>query len=133
MAGKKRGLTPGEKTLLQSVFGAAVDYDRIRLQDGAGANPIAMIALRNPKNWAITYRNTIHYNEGHFRDDFTAGDDRVHEGLLVHEVAHHGGHGVLMAVANRRARQRKIALVVFQLQAPLSAGPACGVRSKSRS
>jgi hypothetical protein len=87
MAGKKRGLTPGEKELLRDIFRGAIDYDRIRLQDGAGRNPLALIALRSPKNWAMTYLSTIHYNEGHFQDDFSTGDDR-HKALLVHEVTH---------------------------------------------
>lgn len=87
MAGRKRRLTAGEKELLRDVFRGMIDYDRIRLQDGAGRNPIALVALRSPKNWAMTYLSTIHYNKGRFRDDFSTGEDRD-KALLVHEIAH---------------------------------------------
>jgi hypothetical protein len=85
--GKKRGLTAGEKELLSDIFRSGIDYDRIRLQDGAGTNPLAVIAMRSSKNWAMTYLSTIHYNKGHFHDDFSAGEDR-YKALLVHEITH---------------------------------------------
>ena len=87
MAAKKRGLTAGETKLLTEIFRDTIDYDRIRLQDGAGRNPLALIALRSSKNWAMTYLGTIHYNKGHFQDDFSAGEHR-YQTLLVHEVTH---------------------------------------------
>lgn len=85
---KKRGLTAGERDLLREVFRDRIDYDRVRLQDGAGANPLARIALRSPKNWAMTYLGTIHFNKGHFREDFAADADSKYQALLVHEVTH---------------------------------------------
>jgi hypothetical protein len=85
---KKRGLTSGERELLREVFRGLIDYDRIRLQEGPGRNPLAAIALRSPKTWAMTYLDTIHFAEGHFRDDFSAGEDSAHKALLVHEAAH---------------------------------------------
>lgn len=87
MAANKRGLTAGERKLLGDIFRDTIEYDRITLQDGAGRNPLALVALRSPKHWAMTYRNTIHYNKGHLHDDFSAAEDR-YQALLVHEVTH---------------------------------------------
>lgn len=84
---KKRGLTIGERKLLSDIFRDSLNYDRIKLQDGAGRNPLALIALRSAKNWAMTYLSTIHYNKGHYREDFSVGEDR-YKALLVHEVTH---------------------------------------------
>lgn len=86
MAEKNRGLTAGEIELLREVFGEMLSYEKVRLRDGAGANPFARIAFLNSKNWAMTFLNTIHFNTGHFRDDFAASDD--HRSLLVHEATH---------------------------------------------
>jgi hypothetical protein len=86
MAGKTRGLTGGEIELLREVFGNAISYEKVRLRDGAGANPLARIAFMNSGNWAMTYLHTIHFNTGHFREDFSAaGENRS---LLVHEATH---------------------------------------------
>lgn len=86
MGARQRGLTAGEIALLRGVFGDGISYEKVRLRDGAGLNPLAAIALRDPTNWAMTYLNTIHFNKGHFRDDFSADDS--HKALLVHEATH---------------------------------------------
>jgi hypothetical protein len=86
MASKIRGLTRSEIELLREVFGNRISYERVRLREGAGGNPLARIALSRPGNWAMTYLHTVYFNDGRFRDDFAApGEDAA---LLIHEAAH---------------------------------------------
>ena len=86
MAEKVRGLTKAEIELLREVFGNMISYEKVRLRDGAGANVPARIAFLNSKNWAMTFLNTIHFNAGHFHDDFALVQN--HQSLLVHEATH---------------------------------------------
>ena len=82
-----RALTPAERALAESAFaGKDLGYDGVRLSNGAGANPAAMMAFANG-NPAITLSRTIYFVEGRFRDDFSTGDlrDRL---LLLHELTH---------------------------------------------
>jgi hypothetical protein len=96
MGGRQRGLTGGEIELLREVFGNKISYEKIRLHDGAGANPLARIAFLNSKNWAMTYLHTIHFNTGRYREDFSAaGENRS---LLVHEATHVWQYSKLGAV-----------------------------------
>lgn len=86
MAGKIRQLTKSEIELLREVFGNRISYEKVRLREGAGGHPLAMIALSRSGNWAMTYLDTIYFNDGRFRDDFAApGEDGA---LLVHEMTH---------------------------------------------
>ena len=84
----KRGLTQGEIAMLREAFAEKVDYMPIRLSDGAGANLLARAAFRQKRNWAMTYLNTIHYNDGRFSADFSQDPDPRHRALLFHEMTH---------------------------------------------
>jgi hypothetical protein len=86
MTDKLRALTSGEIELARSVFGDRIRYDRVRLSDGYGLNPIAFVALRQPGTDAITIRRTIYFG-GHYHPDFAAADT-IAQGLLVHEMTH---------------------------------------------
>lgn len=86
MAGAVRILTSGEISLLREVFDQRLTYTKIRLRDGAGLNPIAAIAFRDAGNHAMTWLNTIHFNKGHYRPDFSTDDSGA--SLLVHEATH---------------------------------------------
>lgn len=86
MADGIRPLTAGEVALLRPIFGERVPYDRVRLDNGYGINPIAALALRSPDTDAITLRRTIHFGR-HFLEDFAAGPP-IGQGLLAHEMTH---------------------------------------------
>ena len=81
-----RGLTLAERVFADTAFaGKDMGYDEVRLCNGAGGNPAAMMAFANG-NPAITLNRTIYF-KGRFRDDFSTGDlrDRM---LLIHELTH---------------------------------------------
>ena len=85
MADKARLLTLAEVDAVHEVFGGQIRYDRVRLQNGAGGNPAAMMAFKNG-NTAITLRNRVYYRPDLYSDDFTAeGADKP---LFVHEMTH---------------------------------------------
>ncbi len=86
MSGKSRLLTFGEIELVRQAFPTGIRYDKVRLRDGHGGNPIARIAFSNG-NWAITLGSTISYAPGHYRDDFSTGSVGE-KGLLLHEMTH---------------------------------------------
>jgi hypothetical protein len=81
-----RGLTQAERAFADTAFsGKDMGYGEVRLCNGAGGNPAAMMAFANG-NPAITLNRTIYF-KGRFRDDFSTGDlrDRL---LLLHELTH---------------------------------------------
>ena len=81
-----RGLTRAERDFADTAFaGKDMGYDEVRLCNGSGGNPAAMMAFANG-NPAITLSRTIYF-KGRFRDDFSTGDlrDRL---LLLHELTH---------------------------------------------
>jgi hypothetical protein len=86
MADKLRPLTGGEIELARSVFGDRIRYERVRLSDGCGLNPIAFVALRQPGTDAITIRRTIYFG-GHYHPDFAIAGT-IAQGLLLHEMTH---------------------------------------------
>ena len=80
-----RPLTPEETALARPVFGAGLDYARVRIVGGAGGNPIAAIAFANG-NAAITLGRRIHYCDGVDEDLAAAGIEA--RALLLHELTH---------------------------------------------
>ncbi len=80
-----RPLTPAETALARPVFGAAIDYSRVRLVGGAGGNPIAAMAFANG-NAAITLGRRVHYRDGVDEDLAAAGTEA--RALLLHELTH---------------------------------------------
>ena len=82
--GKHRKLTSGEIALARTAFGDKIQYDKVRLSDGPGANAAAHIAFMKG-NPAITIGNTVYFKEG-FSADFSApgADGR----MFMHEMTH---------------------------------------------
>jgi hypothetical protein len=80
-----RVMTAGERALAQTAFGDRIDYGRVRLCNGPGGNPAAMIAFGRG-NSAITLSRTIYF-KGRFHDDFSTAPDRD-KVLLMHEMTH---------------------------------------------
>jgi hypothetical protein len=81
-----RALTEGEIRLAREAFGDRIRYDKVRVSNGAGANPIAMIAF-GQGNPAITLRSTI-YCDSDYRDDLSATGVPHDEAVLLHELTH---------------------------------------------
>lgn len=81
-AGGTRGLTDGEKALVRSVFGAAVDVE-----------PVTIRRKRwfpfQPANTAMAPMGHIHFPAEHvaYHDDFSAGPV-TSQGLFIHEMTH---------------------------------------------
>ena len=83
--GGARPLTTGEIELARRAFGGRIRYERVRIRDGAGGNPAAIVAFRNG-NWAITLRRTIRFGRG-YSVDFSTGGNPGKE-LFLHEMTH---------------------------------------------
>ena len=81
-----RALTDGETAALRTLFGAAIDYDRVRLHCGWAGNPIALIAFAN-RNAAIALGRHIHIAGPWFRDDY-ADDPEAFSHFVAHEAVH---------------------------------------------
>jgi hypothetical protein len=80
-----RRLRSSEVELLEQAFGRRIDYDRVRLREGAGLNPAAMTAFANG-NSAITLRRSLYFRT-HYSDDFTQAGVAA-QALLHHELTH---------------------------------------------
>lgn len=77
-----RFLTPAERKLAESVFGAAIDYDSVRIANHKWA-------FFQPKATVMAPRGQIHFNPRGdlYCDDFCAGD-MGDKGLFIHEMTH---------------------------------------------
>jgi hypothetical protein len=77
-----RALTPAELRLAEGVFGAAIDYDRVRIHS-------AKWIFFQPRNTVMSPDGDIwfHPRGSLFRDDFCAcsADE---QGLFIHEMTH---------------------------------------------
>ena len=80
-----RAMTAGERALAETAFAGRIDYGGVRLCNGPGKNPAAMIAFKRG-NPAITLSRTIYF-KGRFHDDFSTAADRD-KVLLMHEMTH---------------------------------------------
>jgi type VI secretion system secreted protein VgrG len=80
-----RPLTAGEIELAKRAFRDRIRYEKVKIRDGAGGNPAAIVAFRNG-NWAITIRRTIYFGKG-YSADFAAGGNPGKE-LFLHEMTH---------------------------------------------
>ena len=78
----RRGLTPGERVLVASVFGEAVDCDRILIVRGKWF-PF------QPRNVAMAPTGNIHIHPGDSRwsEDFAA-ESLPLQGFFIHEMTH---------------------------------------------
>ncbi len=77
-----RPLTPGEIALAQTMFGAAIDYARVRIA-------ARKWAFFQPRATVMAPRGTIHFHPqgGLYRDDFAPADLPL-QGLFIHEMVH---------------------------------------------
>jgi hypothetical protein len=82
--GKQRKLTAGEIKLAREAFGDRIQYDKVRLSDGPGANAAAHIAFMKG-NPAITIGNTVYFKEGFLPDFSVPGADGR---MFMHEMTH---------------------------------------------
>ncbi len=80
-----RPYLPAEMAMLTRIFGTSIDYGRVRIARGAGANLIAASAFRR-RAPAITLGRTIYYRDDFYCDDFTARAEDA--ALLAHETTH---------------------------------------------
>ncbi len=80
--GSERGLTPGEVALVRSVFGEAVDCERVRIHRRRWF-PL------QPRNTVMAPCGHIHFHPAsvHFREDFSSADIAL-RGLFIHEMTH---------------------------------------------
>lgn len=82
--GKQRKLTAGEIALAREAFGDKIDYDKVRLSDGPGTNPMAHMAFAKG-NPAITIGNTVYFKKDFCPDFSVPGQNGT---SFMHEMAH---------------------------------------------
>ena len=80
--GGERALTSGERRIAASVFGTAIDYDRVTLKRRKWA-------FFQPRKTTMAPRGHIHFHPGcqSYCDDF-ARESVIRQGLLIHELTH---------------------------------------------
>ncbi|HEX8527766.1 hypothetical protein, partial [Allosphingosinicella sp.] len=72
--------------IVREAFGDDMPYDRVRLRQGSGHNPIPMLAFLNKNNDAITLCRSLYF-ERHYYEDFSKAPAEA-QGLLLHEMTH---------------------------------------------
>lgn len=77
-----RPLTEAETRLARSVFGAAIDYDRVRIAN-------RKFIFFQPAKTVMAPMGTIHFHPKghHYCDDFAAAGIEA-QGLFIHEMTH---------------------------------------------
>ena len=82
MATTERSMTQGEIALARSIFGDAVDFDRLRLVH----RPWFPL---QPRNTVMAPMGNIHFHpEGETWSDDFAADTLAAQGLFIHELTH---------------------------------------------
>lgn len=91
----RRSLTPGETALARSVFGDAIDYDRVALSH-------TKWAFFQPRRTVMAPLGCIHFHpQGNlWRDDFATAA-LIDQGLFIHEMCHVWQHqqGIYLPLA----------------------------------
>ena len=82
--GKQRGLTGGEIALARAAFGNKIDYGPVKLADGPGMEPLALIAFARG-NPAITVESIVYFKQDYCPDFSAAGKNRA---SFIHEMTH---------------------------------------------
>lgn len=82
--GNQRKLTAGEIKLARTAFGDKIDYDKVRLSEGPGTNPMAHMAFAKG-NPAITIGNTVYFKHDFCPDFSVPGENGT---SFMHEMAH---------------------------------------------
>jgi hypothetical protein len=75
-----RALTAGEVAMASMLFGAAIDYAKVRIHD-------RRYMPFQPKNCAMTPNGRLYFHRSCFLDDYAAGDVHARHWFL-HEMAH---------------------------------------------
>lgn len=96
MAAARRPLTGGEIALAATMFGQAIDYDRVRIVRGKWA-------FFQPRDTVMAPLGHIHFHPAGpaYRDDFSTGDLGA-QGLFIHEMVHVWQHQQGMFLPLRR-------------------------------
>lgn len=81
---RQRKLTNGEIALARTAFGDRIKYDKVRLSDGPGMQPLAHAAFARG-NPAITVGSTVYFKRSYCRDFSAPGEDKV---AFLHEMTH---------------------------------------------
>ncbi|MEL1266370.1 PAAR domain-containing protein [Pseudoxanthomonas putridarboris] len=81
--GKSRGLTQGEIGMAQSVFGAAIDYARVKVHHGG----YWLFFGRQKEDTAVTPNGEMYWPTGHYKDDFML-EDLDYQKWFIHEMTH---------------------------------------------
>jgi hypothetical protein len=82
--GNQRKLTAKEIALAREAFGDKIEYDRVRLSDGPGFNPMAHMAFAKG-NPAITIGNTVYFKHDFCPDFSVPGRNGT---SFMHEMTH---------------------------------------------
>ena len=81
---KPRKLTGGEIVLARAAFGNRIQYDKVKLRDGPGAQPLAHAAFAKG-NPAITVGSTVYFKHGYCADFSAPGENQA---SFIHEMTH---------------------------------------------
>jgi hypothetical protein len=77
-----RALTAGEVAMATALFGAAIDYAKVRIHNRRYL-PFGL----QPKNCAMTPNGRLYFHHSCFLDDYSAGDIHAQH-WFMHEMAH---------------------------------------------
>jgi hypothetical protein len=111
MAQGMRALAASEIALLNEAFGERIGYPGVRLRQGHGGHPAAMVAFMN-NNTAITLHRSIYFRI-HYGDDFAQGD-AAGKALLHHEMVHIWQYATLGVIGFLARYARDLASVGFR-------------------
>jgi hypothetical protein len=75
-----RRLTEGEVAMAAALFGAAIDYAKVRIHD-------RRYMPFQPKNGAMTPNGRLYFHRSCFLDDYAAGDIHAQH-WFMHEMVH---------------------------------------------
>ena len=91
-----RFLTDAERKLSESVFGAAIDYDRVRIAH-------SKFFFLQPRGVVMAPRGSIHFHPkgSLYCEDFCAGE-LSDQGLFIHEMTHVWQHQLGINLLLRR-------------------------------
>lgn len=79
---RARPLSAGEIAMAAALFGAAIDYSRVRIHNRRYL-PLGL----QPRNCAMTPNGSIYFHRSCFRDDFSTGDAHAKH-WFIHEMVH---------------------------------------------
>lgn len=111
MAQGMRALGASEIALLNDAFGDRIAYQGVRVREGHGGNPAAMIAFVN-RNTAITLNRSIYFRT-HYGEDFAKAGDAA-KALLHHEMVHIWQYATLGMIGFLARYARDLAAVGFR-------------------